>query len=155
MEILNRREQIGAKKLPPVIGDDVEKAGKSKFGVVKVGDGINVSKGVISVPQNTGALELLYTQPETPEAASTEITLAHNVSDYKFLLIVQKGSASASTAFMETMILSVESAPYNTISINSGSNGTQVHLFAINGNKIKDNQSGNANTMWYKVYGIK
>lgn len=50
MEILNRREQIGAKKLPPVIGEDVEKAGKSKYGVVKIGDGINVNNGVISVP---------------------------------------------------------------------------------------------------------
>ncbi len=49
MEILNRREQIGAKKLPPVIGEDVEKAGKGKYGVVKIGDGINVNNGVISV----------------------------------------------------------------------------------------------------------
>lgn len=50
MEILNRREQIGAKKLPPVIGEDVEKAGKSKYGVVKVGNNIDVANGVISVP---------------------------------------------------------------------------------------------------------
>lgn len=56
MEILNRREQIGAKKLPPVIGEDVEKAGKSKYGVVKIGDGINVNNGVISVPASGGVV---------------------------------------------------------------------------------------------------
>lgn len=56
MEILNRREQIGAKKLPPVIGEDVEKAGKSKYGVVKIGDGINVNNGVISVSAPAAAV---------------------------------------------------------------------------------------------------
>lgn len=78
MEILNRREQIGAKKLPPVIGEDVEKAGKSKYGVVKIGDGINVNNGVISVSAGGGTNIYVIPTPEeeqeTREMTSEELT---------------------------------------------------------------------------------
>ena len=87
MEILNRREQIGAKKLPPVIGDDVEKASKSKFGVVKIGDGINVSNGVISVPNNGGSNIFVIPTPEaeqeTREMTSEELaTLIAAINEF-------------------------------------------------------------------------
>lgn len=55
-EILNRREQIIANKLPPEIPDadslvsKTDYATASKAGVVKVGNNINVSSGKISVP---------------------------------------------------------------------------------------------------------
>lgn len=55
-EILNRREKISASNLPPEIpdADDLvtksDIATKSKAGIVKVGDNINVSSGKISVP---------------------------------------------------------------------------------------------------------
>ena len=114
-----------------------------------------MTDGVLSASGITSVMDLLYTEPAEPETASTEITLAHPVSDYKFLLIVIKGSASADPAYVETMILSAETAPYNALSLNSGSNGAQVHKFTVNGDKIKDNQPGNAYAMWYKVYGIK
>lgn len=87
MEILNRREQIGAKKLPPVIGDDVEKAGKSKYGVVKVGDGINVSNGVISVPASVPfTVDTLYSGANQ---ATTEYTFptGKTLASYNFLVI--------------------------------------------------------------------
>lgn len=55
-EILNRREQIIANKLPPEIPDPdtlvskTDYATASKAGVVKIGSNINVSSGKISVP---------------------------------------------------------------------------------------------------------
>lgn len=55
-EILNRREQIIANKLPPEIPDPdtlvtkTDYATASKAGVVKIGNNINVSSGKISVP---------------------------------------------------------------------------------------------------------
>ena len=55
-EILNRREQIIANKLPPEIPDPdtlitkTDYATASKAGVVKIGNNIDVSSGKISVP---------------------------------------------------------------------------------------------------------
>lgn len=55
-EILNRREQIIANKLPPEIPDvdtlvtKTDYATASKAGVVKIGSNINVSSGKISIP---------------------------------------------------------------------------------------------------------
>lgn len=55
-EILNRREQIIANKLPPEIPDvdtlvtKTDYATASKAGVVKIGNNISVSSGKISVP---------------------------------------------------------------------------------------------------------
>lgn len=95
MEILNRREQIGAKKLPPVIGDDVEKASKSKFGVVKIGDGINVSNGVISVPAGGVTCDELWTGTTTNSFADITASLAHPLSDYKLLLCFVKDTNQA------------------------------------------------------------
>ena len=95
MEILNRREQIGAKKFPPVIGDDVEKATKSKFGVVKIGDGINVSSGVISVPAGGVTCDELWTGNTSNSFADITESLAHSVSDYKLLLCFEKGTTQS------------------------------------------------------------
>ena len=100
MEILNRREQIGAKKLPPVIGDDVEKASASKYGVVKVGDGINVANGVISVPAGGITCDELWTG--TTSNSFTDITesLAHPLSDYKLLLCFAKDTSQSDGGFV-------------------------------------------------------
>lgn len=90
MEILNRREQIGAKKLPPVIGDDVEKASKSKFGVVKIGDGINVSSGVISVPAGGITVEQLWSGTTSSSYVDISATLsAETLKSYKLILGVE------------------------------------------------------------------
>ena len=131
-----------------------DKATKSKFGIVKIGDGINVSSGTISVPQNSGGMELLYTQPEAPEAVSTEITLAHAVSDYKFLLIVENGTSDPASTI--TMLLSCEVSPYWAIGIQYGGSSYQIHKFTVDGAKLKDVSSpNNANCKWFRVYGIK
>ena len=99
MEILNRREQIGAKKLPPVIGDDVEKASKSKFGVVKIGDGINVSSGVISVPAGGVTCDELWTGTTSTTATDITESLTHPLSDYKLLLCYSKGAGTSYAGF--------------------------------------------------------
>ena len=118
MEILNRREQIGAKKLPPVIGDDVEKASKSKFGVVKIGDGINVSSGVISVPNSGFTEETLFDEGETPVAlaANATVTLAHGYSDYKMLCVVLRRSDTPTNGyapnFFSTALTLPQFVPY-------------------------------------------
>lgn len=151
MEILNRREQIGAKKLPPVIGDDVEKASKSKFGVVKVGDGINVSNGVISVPQNAGGLELLYTQPEMPVVIGTEITLSAAVSNYKALMvIIDSDDSTAGFA-----IILPPTAPYKAVGLNYGGTASAYTFTVTDETKIQCTSGTNTHLRWKNVYGIK
>lgn len=92
MVILNRREQIGAKKLPPVIGDDVEKASADKFGVVKIGSGINVAEGVISVPAGGVTVDELWSGTTSTTVADITESLTHPLSDYKLLLCFVKGT---------------------------------------------------------------
>lgn len=129
-------------------------ASASKAGVVKIGSNVNVSSdGTISVAPPSGGMDLLYTQPAEPVAASTEITLAHAVSEYKFLLIVLNGTEDPVHA--ETMILSTEVSPYWALSNNAGGNGTNIHKFTIDGAKIRDTNSGNMYTLWFRVYGLK
>lgn len=105
MEILNRREQIGAKKLPPVIGDDVEKASKSKFGVVKIGDGINVSSGVISVAtQQPVVIDVgAYSEDDGYSALNSDTLAALNAALTAGSLIIFKahvtGTSTTATTF--------------------------------------------------------
>lgn len=84
MEILNRREQIKAAAIPPEIANPSllvttsDKATKSKAGIVKIGDGINVANGVISVPAGGGSNIFVIPTPEveqeTREMTSDELT---------------------------------------------------------------------------------
>lgn len=64
-----------------------DKASKSKFGIVKIGDGINVSSGTISVPPATPfEVDLLYSGTSQ---VTTEFTFptGKTISSYKFLVI--------------------------------------------------------------------
>ena len=124
MEILNRREQIGAKKLPPVIGDDVEKASKSKFGVVKVGDGINVSNGVISIA-NTG-LSLLPVFTGAITGSSNSITFEADLTGKTMLFFIAEvdNTQNFVTAIPVSRWLDGKSA-----SINAYTSGTYTKQF--------------------------
>ncbi len=77
-----------------------DKATKSKFGVVKVGDNISVSSGTISVPVATAdaygvvkagasgiTVDELWTGNVTNEYLDITNALAHPITDYKFLAI--------------------------------------------------------------------
>ena len=122
-QILNRREKLLASEIPPEIPDTstlvkkTDKATASAFGVVKVGDNINVSSGKISVPIGSAATagvykvgnglsvadgvlsatatasgitaDVLYTAPATPETMSQlEVTLTHDIADYKLVCVI-------------------------------------------------------------------
>lgn len=130
-QILNRREKIFASDIPPEIPDTstfvkkTDKATASAFGVVKVGDNINVSSGKISVPigsaetagvykvgsglsvadgvlsataQTSGlTADVLYTEPATPETMSQlQVTLAHDIADYKLVCVIGNRSTTKS-----------------------------------------------------------
>lgn len=80
MEILNRREQIKAAAIPPEIANPStlvttsDKATKSKAGIVKIGDGINVSNGVISVSNSGGVIFTIPSSLEQLKVADYEMT---------------------------------------------------------------------------------
>lgn len=92
MEILNRREQIKAAAVPPEIANPStlvttsDKATKSKAGIVKIGNGINVSNGVISVPETSFTVDLLYSG--TGETTNNfTFPTGKTLSNYNFLVI--------------------------------------------------------------------
>lgn len=104
MEILNRREQIGAKKLPPEIPDvdtlvtKTDYATASKAGVVKIGSNINVSSGKISVPaasDETAGVVKVGNGLEVDENGALNVTEAGGVTyDELFSGTVVQGSSS-------------------------------------------------------------
>lgn len=128
-------------------------ASASAAGVVKVGEGLEISSaGVLSSTATGGGLELLYTAPDTPVTPATEITLSDTISNYKFLIIVENTSDNTNVI---TMLLNVEVAPYKAVGMNYGASYL-THTFTIDGAKITDTTSPtNANLRWYKVYGLK
>ena len=108
MEILNRREQIGAKKLPPVIGDYVEKASKSKFGVVKIGDGINVSSGVISVPAQAAPVVIdvgAYSEDDGYSALNSDTLAALNAALAAGSIIIFKAHVIGTSTTLTTFCM--------------------------------------------------
>ena len=85
INLLDRINRL-AKKIGNAITSS-DKATKSKFGIVKIGDGINVSSGTISVPPATPfEVDLLY-------SGTSEVTnnftfpTGKTLSSYKFLVI--------------------------------------------------------------------
>lgn len=156
MEILNRREQIKAAAIPPEIANPStlvttsDKASKSKAGIVKIGDGIDVSNGVISVTQSSGGLELLYTQPESADLIGTEITLSDAVSNYKALVVII--DSDDSTAGFS--IILPPNAPFKAVGLNYGGTATAYTFTVTDGTKIKCTSGTNSHLRWKNVYGL-
>lgn len=149
MEILNRREQIGAKKLPPVIGEDVEKAGKSKYGVVKVGDGINVSNGVISVPAASGfTVDELWTGNVTSDYKNITSELVHPITDYKFLIVSWKSGVNVQSGQL-LYVPNMSADGNNSNYLQFGTNNINIRL----GSDTVSIGGGTYNNM--KLLGIK
>jgi hypothetical protein len=157
MEILNRREQIKAAAIPPEIANPTtlvttsDKATKSKAGIVKIGDGIDVSNGVISVPQNSGGTETLYSQPETPDVIGTEITLSAAVSSYKALIVII--DSDDSTAGFSLLLPTT--APFKAVGLNYGGTAAAYTFTVTDGTKIKCTSGTNTHLRWKNVYGLK
>lgn len=98
INLLDRINRLTKKVAGAVFPSD--KATKSKFGIVKVGDNINVASGVISVPVATeetagvvslgsvGGFKIEQIWQGTTSTTLTSILseLAHPISDYKAIL---------------------------------------------------------------------
>lgn len=90
INLLDRINRL-AKKIGNAITSS-DKATKSKFGIVKIGNGINVSSGVISVPATTGFnVDTLYSGSEETVNNFTFPT-GKTLADYNFILLVVESS---------------------------------------------------------------
>ena len=88
INLLARIERL-AKKIGSAITTS-DKASKSKFGIVKIGNGIDVASGVISVSAQGLTKTNLWLPGDTPTEAgntSTVLTLLDDVDKYKFVII--------------------------------------------------------------------
>lgn len=149
MEILNRREQLKATSIPPEIVNPStlvttsDKATKSKAGIVKIGDGINVSNGVISVANSGGAVielpdfSLYETGTEITEATVTAINtaLANNTP----IMFIVPYADNSYTYFVHDMMLYEDDTgetPIKNLNFNISSNAVFIDL--INGGVFLD-----------------
>lgn len=146
-----------------------DKATKSKFGIVKVGDNISVSSGTISVPVATeetygvvkaggsGGLsfDTLYTEPETsPPGQNAEITLTASSEGYKLLVVIIRSSVDAT--IFATHIFSPEEQNKRMSTAGSAPADSQAYNWKYNANGTSLScVGGNSANVWHKVYGIK
>lgn len=93
INLLDRINKL-ANKFKNVITSS-DKATKSKFGVVKIGDGINVSSGTISVSASGFVVDELWSGDLTNAYVDITASLAHPVTDYKFITTCRLGGTSA------------------------------------------------------------
>lgn len=93
INLLDRINKL-ANKFKNVITSS-DKATKSKFGVVMIGDGINVSSGKISVPPASGFVaDVLWEGDLTNAYVDITSALVHPVTDYKFLTTCRVGGSA-------------------------------------------------------------
>lgn len=135
-----------------------DKATKSKFGIVKIGEGINVASGVISVAGGGGfTADTLWTEGGTPTALAKNVTLtlAHNYSDYKILSItLRRGSDGCTTCFYDATITMKQLIPYVDASGNWALCGTSFSSESPTTLTIAD-ASNTTNMYIHKVVGYK
>lgn len=164
-EILNRREKIAGTVVPviPAPTDFVkptDKASKTKLGLVKIGDGIEVSSaGVISVTQQAAGFtkDLLFEEGVTPTplAKNATVTLAHNYSDYKIISItMRRGTDGCTTCFYDASVTAKQLVPFVDASGNWALCGTTFSDETPTTLKIAD-ASNTTNMYISKVYGYK
>lgn len=85
INLLARIERL-AKKIGNAITTS-DKASKSKFGIVKIGNGLNVNSGVVSVAESGGASAVVLYQGSGAGSGSwvDNISLPDNYTDYKLI----------------------------------------------------------------------
>lgn len=125
MEILNRREQIKAAAIPPEIANPStlvttsDKATKSKAGIVKIGDGINVSNGVISVSGGGGGSTVIDCSGETLSSAdltAMKTALANGTPlVFKYTMDITDFSAVYYTSVYHHEVSTETGNEYNTV----------------------------------------
>lgn len=129
INLLDRINKL-ANKFKNVITSS-DKATKSKFGVVKIGDGINVSSGTISVSASGFVVDELWSGDLTNAYVDITASLAHPVSDYKFITTCRTGGSGSSISAESGQLLYVSK-------IGGGNNviataGTSVHVKIADG----------------------
>ena len=106
INLLDRINRL-AKKIGNAITSS-DKASKSAFGIVKIGDNINVSSGKISVPDATestkGVVSLaglggftvdeIWSGSVTSDYVNITSALLHPITDYKFLIVSWKSGVN-------------------------------------------------------------
>lgn len=91
INLLARIEKLAKKIANAVTTSD--KASKSKFGIVKIGNGINVSSGVISVSASGGSVSL-YHYTEGTQAVNTDITFSTPLPEgTKYVVFTSQGAS--------------------------------------------------------------
>lgn len=179
-EILNRREQIVANKLPPEIPDPdtlvskTDYATASKAGVVKIGSNISVSSGKISVPaasDETAGVVKVGNGLEVDENGFLNASAAGAICEKIFDGNVVQGSTTPSVlsaaytgykflVFVKTTGVTVEyGIPMITDAISNAANNMNasgvgsVRFDTDDATKFIFPQ--NSGTISIKVYGIK
>lgn len=167
INLLDRINRL-AKKIGSAITSS-DKATKSKFGIVKVGENISVSSGTISVPVATeetygvvkaggsGGLsfDTLYTEPETsPPGQNAGITLTASSEGYKLLVVIIRSAVDSS--IFATHIFSPEEQNKQMSTAGSAPADSQAYnwKYKANGTSLTC-VAGNSGNIWHKVYGLK
>ena len=152
-EILNRREQIVANKLPPEIPDvdtlvtKTDYATASKAGVVKIGNNISVSSGKISVPaasDETAGVVKIGTGLAIDESGALNVTAAGGIT-YEELFsgsISQGGSTHVVLSKPYTDFKALQLVWISGVNMTSG---TPLVVSCIQTGNLNSNQSGLSN----------
>lgn len=146
------------KKLAGTFVKTTDYASKTKYGIVKIGDGITVSSGKISVAATGGMTEdLLYTGTVALSSNYIEAMLAHNWDDYKMLVfyVGTTNANSVSCGMFMTSCVSTGALQDNNIQTAHTNVKFRVVLDndAIVKNKLSVACSSSANV--WKIIGIK
>ena len=142
-----------------------DKATKSKFGIVKVGDNLSVSNGTISVPVATAdtygvvkatessgfSFDLLLDNSDGSGTGTMNFTFpsGKTITDYKYLMVIGSTGTEFATAFILTDVLNSSTACRVNASY---SGGIFVVVNVKSGSVAMDSNSGSMKI--YKVFGI-
>ena len=137
-----------------------DKATKSKFGIVKVGDNLSVSSGTISVPVATEetygvvkaggsgvTIDELWNGTTTTTFTSIASSLTHPINDYKAILVTNGTNVSGLVAPI---------VPVGESGVSYGFNNLSKEIsIAVTTDDVKIKNSGSGGLNPVVLYGIK
>jgi hypothetical protein len=140
-----------------------DKASKTKFGLVKIGNGIDVASGVISVSAS-GGMELLipgdYTESGVTGSQYLRTATGKDLTQYKILLITMSGSTngSCSTVTCDFSADPTKACMGYYLNDNGATAQIQYNLAKSSGSEVYDSiyiSYGTTIGKWGNIYGIK
>ena len=129
-------------------------ASASKAGVVKVGDGLSITEaGVLSAAGGGSvAADVLYTQPTTPVAVTSGITLTGLLTDYDLIYIIMDSDDNT----VNPVITLTGKLPFKNFGLSYGAQwGVFDFLQNASTKVLSINIGGNGHLRWKTVIGIK